>query len=248
MPQRPCFNAYVDESGDEGFVDVSSAGVGSSEWFVVAAAVFPATLEVQMSASIDVLRLVLNRPNHSFVPIHFRNLHPGEKGRLTKFLATTSFRFAAVAAWKPGIPNDLQSTPALHHHLLRRLSNNLALWSEHQQAVVDIRLSRCVNIDYNALAAEMRVWRDEDASLQAMRGWTDVSAKSKLAQIADSYASATAWALEQTRAGTPKDQRFLQRIHHQLITDSTERAYGLGIEIVSPERGIPEQYAWLTDL
>ncbi|MHB8928803.1 MAG: hypothetical protein ACYC9Q_14370 [Bacillota bacterium] len=55
------FNAYIDESGDEGFNWLPD-GRGSTGWFFAGAVVVPAPLDLSVSAVIDRIKSRLNLP------------------------------------------------------------------------------------------------------------------------------------------------------------------------------------------
>ena len=57
---KPSFVAYVDESGDEGFV-FNPDGTGSSRWFVLSAAVIRQTNDLQMVSCLKEVRTVLKK-------------------------------------------------------------------------------------------------------------------------------------------------------------------------------------------
>ena len=56
----PSFIAYVDESGDEGFV-FNPDGSGSSRWFVLSAAVVRQANDLQMVSCLKEVRAVLGK-------------------------------------------------------------------------------------------------------------------------------------------------------------------------------------------
>jgi hypothetical protein len=65
------FIAYIDESGDEGFV-FNADGSGSSRWFVLSAAIIRQTNDLQMVSCLKQVREVLNKPPKT--PLHFVDL------------------------------------------------------------------------------------------------------------------------------------------------------------------------------
>lgn len=65
------FIAYVDESGDEGFV-FNADGSGSSRWFVLSAAVIRQTNDLEMVSCLREVRTVLQKAPKT--PLHFVEL------------------------------------------------------------------------------------------------------------------------------------------------------------------------------
>ena len=68
---KASFIAYVDESGDEGFV-FNADGSGSSRWFVLSAAVIRQSNDLQMVSCLKAVREVLKKPLKT--PLHFVDL------------------------------------------------------------------------------------------------------------------------------------------------------------------------------
>ena len=68
---KSSFIAYVDESGDEGFV-FNADGSGSSRWFVLSAAVIRRTNDLQMVQCLKEVREVLKKEPKT--PLHFVDL------------------------------------------------------------------------------------------------------------------------------------------------------------------------------
>ena len=57
---KSSFIAYIDESGDEGFV-FNSDGSGSSRWFVLSAAVIRQSCDLQMVSCLKEVRSILKK-------------------------------------------------------------------------------------------------------------------------------------------------------------------------------------------
>jgi len=68
---KSSFIAYVDESGDEGFV-FNADGNGSSRWFVLSAAVIRQTNDLQMVSCLKEVRAILKKEPK--IPLHFVDL------------------------------------------------------------------------------------------------------------------------------------------------------------------------------
>ncbi len=68
---KPSFVAYIDESGDEGFV-FKDYGSGSTRWFVLSAAVIRQVNDLQMVSCLKAVREVLRK--EAKTPLHFVDL------------------------------------------------------------------------------------------------------------------------------------------------------------------------------
>lgn len=91
---KPSFIAYVDESGDEGFV-FSPAGTGSSRWFVLPAAVIRQTNDLKMVDCLKSVRNLLGKPLKT--PCPARDSFGHEVGVITP---RTTIPCSSVAGWR----------------------------------------------------------------------------------------------------------------------------------------------------
>ena len=78
MPSSPrAFNAYIDETGDEGWRKTGRRRFGAidaaSEWFILGAAILHAERDAQEARTVDELRKLVDR-THSKKPLHWVDL------------------------------------------------------------------------------------------------------------------------------------------------------------------------------
>lgn len=89
--------AYIDEAGDEGFV-FGSPGLGSSDWFVLAALVMPGGHDAEVVHVARRAREALGRGKDD--PLHFRKLVHAKRRPWLRAVAQLPAQVAAVAVDK----------------------------------------------------------------------------------------------------------------------------------------------------
>jgi hypothetical protein len=103
-----CFNAYIDEAGDEGFHKLGQRGQGardaSSEWLVLAGVLMFEEQDRERTQAVDRLRVLLNK-TQTRSPLHRRHLRNdhSKKRRAMNLLAREPLIFSIVALWKPAL-------------------------------------------------------------------------------------------------------------------------------------------------
>lgn len=121
------FVAYIDESGDEGFV-FNADGTGSSRWFVLSAAVIRQVNDAQMVSCLKEARAVLGKPPKT--PLHFVGLKHDQRVPYIRRVGALSMRTVNVLVYKPLIaePEKFQSTKYLLYRYVTRLLLERVSW------------------------------------------------------------------------------------------------------------------------
>lgn len=212
---KPSFLAYVDESGDEGFV-FRENGEGSSRWFVLSAAVIRQTNDLDMVSCLKIVQGVLKRPPKT--SLHFVNLKHEQRKPYAKRVGELPIRTVSVLIHKPSIDEfeKFQSEKyRLYRYATRMLLERVSwLCREHRRegegdGYTEVIFSNRSNMSYN----DMRDY----ISRILKRGETDPSVQldpsvidperirtvehSKLAglQVADAVASSIHYAVKLNR-------------------------------------------------
>lgn len=142
------YRAYIDESGDEGF----AFGKGSSDWFVIAAAITPDTDEAQarIASILDDTRAAINaaRSGSPFLPpkkpLHFRDLkHEARRYFAEKVGSSDFIRTVTILVYKQ----------FLDQGIFRRKGNRLFLYAS--RLLIE-RISWCCR-DWAGLEADSKV-------------------------------------------------------------------------------------------
>jgi hypothetical protein len=124
---KSSFIAYVDESGDEGFV-FHPDGTGSSRWFVLSAAVIRRTNDLQMVSCLKAVRSLLGREPKS--PLHFVDLKHEHRVPYIRRVGELPMRTISVLVYKPLIaePEKFQNTKYLLYRYATRLLLERVSW------------------------------------------------------------------------------------------------------------------------
>lgn len=124
---KSSFIAYVDESGDEGFV-FHPDGTGSSRWFVLSAAVIRRTNDLQMVSCLKTVRDILGREPKS--PLHFVDLRHEQRVPYIRKVGKLPIRTVSVLVYKPLIaePEKFQNTKYLLYRYATRLLLERISW------------------------------------------------------------------------------------------------------------------------
>lgn len=243
------FNAYIDESGDEGFVTMTVPGQGSSEWLVVGAVIVPEERDRELSHAVDELRKLLNRPPPK--PLHFRDLKHNTKRASMDKLATYDFVFSIVALWKPpqGAGKSFPRPPYMYNWACRLLIERLTWYADELGRTLNLFFSNRASTSYADLQTYME-WIQNDPDCQIRRGciqtFKPVNQTVKLVQVADFYTSAAASAIEPDSFGNCEED-YLLRVKAQLY-----RRYGnlfsYGFKGWPPKGLDRKRYPWLDSL
>jgi hypothetical protein len=123
----PSFFAYVDESGDEGFV-FNADGSGSSRWFVLSAAVIRRTNDLEMVRCLKEVRTVLQKAPKT--PLHFVDLKHEQRVPYIRRVGELPLRTVSVLIYKPLIrePEKFQNTKYLLYRYATRLLLERVSW------------------------------------------------------------------------------------------------------------------------
>jgi Protein of unknown function (DUF3800) len=124
---KASFIAYVDESGDEGFV-FNADGSGSSRWFVLSAAVIRQSNDLQMVSCLKEVREVLKKPPKT--PLHFVDLKHEQRVPYIRRVGALPIRTVSVLVYKPLItePEKFQNTKYLLYRYATRLLVERVSW------------------------------------------------------------------------------------------------------------------------
>lgn len=237
------FTAYIDESGDEGFL-FKEDGRGSSRWFVLSAVVFRSCNERQGVDALIRVREKLGRSRTQ--PFHLCKMDHLPRLVLFHELASLSFRTVTVLSYKPDI-RDVEAYQAnkflLHRYLTRLLVERVSwLCRDHVRegegdGTVDLIFSDRAAMSYADIRDYMRLLqRQTDTRGDCHIHWPAINIDrlravqhSQLAglQIADAVASSTFYAVNPNRYGIT-DPSYLNLLRRQVYRrDRLWLGYGM---------------------
>lgn len=219
MNPQPAFLAYIDESGDEGFV-FKAPGTGSSSWLVVSAVVIRREQEPTLLNALRAFRDRLQLPKgHA---LHFARMknHDNRVG-LIGVIASLPIRTVSVAIHKPSITNQasFSEKDRLYcyacRYLLERVSWCCRDARKAPTEFAELVFSNKSTLSYDKLKAYLDKLRNSQHDSGFQIDWSVISSERLRArphsdllglQVADAVASGLWTGLERTRFGYVEDR------------------------------------------
>ena len=240
------FIAYVDESGDEGFV-FNADGSGSSRWFVLSAAVIRQTNDLEMVSCLKEVRKVLQKAPKT--PLHFVDLKHEQRVPYIRRVGELPLRTVSVVIYKPLIrePEKFQNTKYLLYRYATRLLLERVSWLCRDQrrtgegdGFCEVVFSNRSNMSYDEIRDYLRLLlQQSEANPQQVQIDRTVIVPeriravehSKLAglQVADAIASGLHFALKVNRYGET-ETAYLPHLKKTLFRHKGE-AMGYGLKV-----------------
>jgi len=240
------FIAYVDESGDEGFV-YNADGSGSSRWFVLSAAVIRRTNDLEMVRCLKEVRTVLQKAPKT--PLHFVDLKHEQRVPYIRRVGELPLRTVSVLIYKPLIrePEKFQNTKYLLYRYATRLLLERVSWLCREQrrtgegdGFCEVIFSNRSNMSYDEIRDYLRLLlQQSEANPQEVQIDRTVIVPeriravehSKLAglQVADAVASGLHFALKVNRYGET-ETGYLPHLKKTLYRHKGE-AMGYGLKV-----------------
>lgn len=258
MARLQSLNAYIDESGDEGFTRLGWRKRGiqaaSTEWLVLGAVVVPSEVDAERTRIVDELRELVGR-TRSHKPLHWRDLrNDHDKKRVAMdLLAQQRFRCCFVAMHKLALGKSaagLRRRGYLYNYASRLLVERLTWMAEDHSRSVNLYFESRATTSYADLQHYLRSLEDRvGTTIKTGRigEVRPVEATRKGAQLADYYVSAAAEALEPTLNGHTEED-YLLRVRHQLYRHPKRSVLGYGFKVLPHESLNELRYAWARDL
>lgn len=254
----PSFVVYIDESGDEGF----NFGHGSSEWFVIAAAITRKKSDLETVKLVDEVRELLNKPPKK--PLHFRDLKHEHKVVFLDRIAKARIRAVTFMVHKPSIkePETFQERYRLYFYAVRFLFERVSWFCRDNRKVDDdgdggaeIIFSNRSGMSYDELKEYLTKLKVKSDLIDDIRiDWSVIreeriaaytSGKRMGLQIADAVASGFFKAIEISRLGFTED-RYV-RMMKPIVYRHEGNVLGYGIKIWPRDFDfkMDERFNWL---
>lgn len=239
------FVAYIDESGDEGFV-FKPDGSGSSRWFVLSAVVTRRFNDLQMVECLRETRRVLGKAPKS--PLHFSELRHEQRVPYIRRVGNLDVRTINIAVYKPSIRevSKFQGTKHLLYRyttrfLVERLSWMLSRAGQgrgDQNRSAEIIFSDRANMSYEEIRSYLgrliRRSKSISSGVQVDGSVIDPTQvrsvqHSQLAglQVADAVATSTHFALRPNRYGEAEPAYFRHLAKTLYRHDGKILSYGM---------------------
>ncbi|MEN9661755.1 MAG: Ralstonia phage RsoM1USA [Verrucomicrobiota bacterium] len=241
---KSSFIAYVDESGDEGFV-FNPDGSGSSRWLVLSAAVVRQSNDLEMVRCLKEVRRVLGKDPAK--ALHFVDLKHEQRVPYIRRVGELPIRTVSIVIYKPLIaePEKFQNTKyLLYRYAIRLLAERISwLCRDNRRAgegdgFCEVIFSNRSNMSYEDVGSYLKLLlkqaTDNPEKVQIDRSVIDPEQirsveHSKLAglQVADAVASGVHFALKVNRYGEtePAYLSHLQKVHYR--HKGTLHGYGI---------------------
>lgn len=260
MAPRGLLNAYIDESGDDGWQNLGGRGRGeegaSSEWLVLAGVLIAAEDDADRTRVIDRLRAEVGPkavPGRPLKPLHWRQLRADhvKKKRAVAILADEPLEMCIVALWKPALADaapGLRKKGYLYNYATRFLVERLSWFATRKRRDVTLCFENRAMTKYGEMQHYIRaVSAQPGSSIERhhLRDVRTVNSASRGAQLADYYASAIGEALEPDRFGA-REASYLFALRHQLFRRRGRSITDDGFKLFPREAA--DQLPWLSDL
>lgn len=239
---KPSFRAYIDESGDEGFV-FNTDGSGSSKWLVLSALVTRRKTDLETVKLIDRVRSKLGRAPRS--PLHFRELKHEQRIPYVREIASAKVRTVSVLIHKPSItePEKFQSEKYLLYRYASRMLLERVSWlcrDTRKEGIgngeAEIIFSNRSKMSYEELRNYLRTLKTKSDPLGVTIDWSVINPDTVRAinheklmglQLADAVASSLYYAANKNRYGDsePRYQEILRPTFYR--HKGTALGYGL---------------------
>lgn len=237
------FRIYIDESGDEGFA-FKPAGAGSSEWFVISAAITRTSNDLALVSCMRESRAMLGKPVNQ--PLHFQKMEHGQRLAWVQKIASQRIRSISVFVHKPSIqdPEVFKSTPYHLYRYCSRLLMERVSWfcrDSHDPSKGDgtseIFFSNRRKMSYTDLREYWQKLKDQNNPKDIRIAW-DYIDPAKIAavnhdqmaglQIADAIASSHFKSVSLDRFGNNEPRYFLEL--NKVIYRRNKAVFGYGIK------------------
>lgn len=216
------FTAYIDESGDEGFVFLPGEK-GSSRWLVLSAVVFRKSKDLEAVRVMREVRALLGKDPKK--ALHFREMKHEHRVPYVRVVSTASMRTVSVLIHKPSIaePEKFQSEPFRLYRYATRLLVERVSWLCRDTRKVNEGDGSCELIFSNRSAMSYEDLRNYLSHLKDKPGsdaridWTAIRPQQVRAvnhdqlaglQMADAVASSLFFAVNLTQYSEVEDRYF----------------------------------------
>jgi hypothetical protein len=244
---KTSFVAYVDESGDEGFV-FKDGGLGSSRWFILSAAVIRQINDLQMVSCLKQVRTTLKREPKA--PLHFVELKHEQRIPYIRRKGELPIRTVNILIYKPLIsePEKFQNTKYLLYRYASRLLLERVSWlcrdsrrTGEGDGTCEVIFSNRSNMSYEEIKDYIRHLQKqgEDDPQKVQIDFSVIQPDriqsvehSKLAglQIADAVASGFNFAVKVNRYGET-ETAYVMHLKKTIFRYKKEVALGYGLKV-----------------
>lgn len=256
MHEPHSFVAYIDESGDEGFKFDPNPGKGSSDWFVLAAAISRVECDLQTVAVARRARAALHLPaNHT---LHFTKLNHSRRLTWSRIIGGSHLTTIVIAIDKQALasPDRFRDGNRLYHYATRLLLERISWFCRDSVAGTGDGTVRVIFSNRSSLSYEdirhyanhlKRISFDQDVRVY----WPVIAIDAMCArthhqlaglQTVDAVASGYWHALNLDRYGNRED-RYAHELWRRAYRNGA-RAIGNGLKVFPNPKAISTLVPW----
>lgn len=253
------FHAFIDESGDDGFVFRDPPERASSEWFLVGALIVRETNKAKASRMLNQLIGPMEAARKSV--IHFAKLNHDQQTALCFGLARLPVRGIVIAVNKKrlGVGHTLEGKRRLYFYCVRFLIERISWITRDLRMAGEgdgrcrLTFSHCKGLSYEGLAEYLTLLQGQETHV----AWAHIDTEkfnvlghpdSLWLRAADVMTSGIAKGLELSQHGFCED-RFARMLKPVMYNrDGNYLSYGLKVFPDQPavERERDNRYEWLS--
>ncbi len=253
------FHAFIDESGDEGFIFKDPPERASSEWFILSATVVREKLRVPVSND---LNKSIGTFEQEFRKVHFSKLNHDQRKYVCKALGSLRVRLVHVCINKRLLPpgHGLDANRRLHRYAIRLLLERIS-WLCRDKYIpgqgdgrCKLNFAHCKNLSYdmvNQYLAKLQGTTTQIhwGSLDTAKINVDASENSIWLRTADIAASGLAKGLELGPHGLCEDS-YARLLRPVTYTHTNGKCIGYGLKFLldppTVEIERDNRYEWLS--
>lgn len=253
------FLVYVDESGDEGFL----FRAGSSEWFVLSAAIIRAAIEPATVAVVDQVRGLFKKPAGK--PLHFRELKHDHRVAYAAALAGADLRITSLLIHKPSLnePEKFSERYRLYFYAVRYLLERVSWYCRDHRSLqgdcsAEVIFSNRASMSYAELCNYLKLLKANSGIWDVSIEWSCIDPSRVRAlpvrsrkglEIADAAAGSFFKAVEQGTYGYTEDR--YARTLKPVVYSYRGRYFGYGVKVwpkeVSSGVASRPELSWVRD-
>lgn len=253
------FHAFIDESGDDGFVFKDPPERASSEWFVSSAVVVRDTLRVPLSNEINKTIVAFEKKRGGV--LHFTRLQHDQRKFAAQALGGLNVRVIHVCINKRrlALGHGMAQERRLHHYSIRLLLERIS-WLCRDNAKpgegdgrCKLNFSRCKNLSYEDVSDYLSVLKATQTSIS----WASLDTgafnvrnheESIWLRLADIAASGIAKGLELGEHGLCEDS--YARLLRPVAYKHNGKCMNYGLKFLGPPPSVEKErdnrYSWLS--
>lgn len=233
------FVAYIDESGDEGFV-FKGVGTGSTGWLVLSAVVLPKQNDLGIVRLAEKIRTTIGKPK-GFV-LHFQKLSHDHRVAACQQIGASNVRIISILTSKRHLPPEYATTEKhiLYRYMCRLLLERISWLCRDRPCVGDgtaeLIFSNRAAMSYDDLRKYLATLQGKSDELEVKIEWAVIDPLQVRAinhdqlaglQIADIAASGTRWSVDLNKYGNV-EARYIEILKPRLYNHNGKvLSYGL---------------------